>query len=252
MREALKVLCVVVLMFAAPAAAVAWIDDQTGLIITILRYACPVFAVLAIATFLKLHFRADEMPDYLRREIGTYFNRGGLCFNFRATAIEGVCYLDVHFQNQTDAPCLGRIALRPARGFFLGRAKMDTILVEVSCDPAAYGVARVPIPIPANLQGKRHSFEVGASVDYPQGKGRLLRFHDGIALRANSRFGNAFGTTLMVAGAMTGQIVIASPATVTLDLPANVAEQVSDGQNPEVKTLWRLGDPLEFNSKSEI
>jgi hypothetical protein len=243
MREAVKVLCVVVFLFAVPTAVIVWTDDRPSFTVSVLKYACPVLSVLAIVIFLKLHFRRDEAHDYLREHVGAYFNRGGFCFGFRPTAVDGVCWLEAYFQNQHERPCIGRIAIRPARGFFLGRAKIDTIAVEINCEPAAFGVARIAVPIPANLQGKRQSFEVGASVDYPQGKGRRLRFRDGIVLRANANFGNAFGTALTVAGALTGQIVISTPATTTLELPAAVAEDVPDGLGPKISTLWKLGDP---------
>jgi len=70
-----------------------------------------------------------------------------------------------------------------------------------------------------------------------------LRFHDGILLRANSKFGNAFGNALTLAGAMGGTIVLSTPATVMLDLPVGVSQSVPDQLAPELKTLWKLGDP---------
>ena len=145
---------------------------------------------------------------------------------FKPTALNGVGYLDIYFQNQQDQPCIGRIALRPGRGFFLGRAKIEPVAVQIRCDPAGYGVARVPISVPESLQGKRQSFEVGASVDYPHGKGHTLRYRDGIALSANSNFGDAFGTALTIAGALTGKIVYTTPATVAFELPESVVEEV--------------------------
>jgi hypothetical protein len=224
MRESIKVLCAGVLLFAVPAAAVVWFDDAPGPVYPILRFACPILAILAIAIFLKLHFRADEVPDFLHRQMGSYFNRGGLCFNLQAIEEDGICVLAVFFQNQRDAPCQGRIAIRPARGFFLGRANIDTIAVDIACEPAAFGIAKIPLAVPAQLRGKWQPFEVGASVEFPQGAGKLLRFRDGVALRSNSQFGNPFGTTLTVVGALTGQIVLASPATIKLQLPNNVVE----------------------------
>lgn len=248
MRELIKVFCVVVLLFGAPAAAVAWVDDDLDWprpVFYFFRYASPVLCVLAVSTFLKIHFRADEVPDYLGPRVGSYFNRDGFCFGILPAVVDGICVFEVYFQNQHENRCIGRIALRPARGFFLGRVKMDSIIVEIDCKPAAFGVARIAVALPATLQGSRQAFEVGASAEYPDGKGRRLRFGDGITLRANSTFGNAFATGLMVAGALTGQIVYASPATTTIDLPKGVAENVSDGARPvTLDTLWKLGDPL--------
>jgi hypothetical protein len=243
MGESVKAVCALVLVVASVAAAVAWSASQPDAIAWCFRIGGPILALLAVGLILKLHFRADLAPDYLRKQAGNYFNRGGFCFAFGATAVDGICYLDAYFQNQQDQACLGRIALRPARGFFLGRAKTETVTFEIDCEPAVFGVARIAIPLPQKLQGKRQSFEVGASVHYPRGKGRRLRFRDGIFLRTNSNFGDTFGTALTVAGAATGQIVLSKPATTTIDLPVGAVEDLPDDVKPEIKTLWKLGDP---------
>lgn len=243
MREALKVICVVVFMFAAPAAAIGWMDRADGTVSLLLRYGCPVLAAVGIAGFLKIHFRADVVPDYLHHHVGNYFNRGGFCFGFRTSVVDRVCYLEIFFQNQQDEVCVGRVALRPARGFFLGRANIEPIAVEIKCEAAAFGIAKLAIPVSLEFQGKRQSFEVGASVNYPNGKGRTLRFRSGTVLRANSNFGNAFATALTVAGALTGSIVWTTPARVILDLPGGLAQDVPDGSGPEIRTFWKFGDP---------
>ncbi len=245
MREFVKVLCVVVILFATPAAALAWFDREIGPA-GFLRYGCPVLAILAVIGFLKLHLRPDDETDYLRKHLGPYFNRSGFCFGFRTKVGDGVCHLETYFQNQHVEPCIGCVALRPARGFFLGRAKIETIAIQIECGPAAFGIARMAIPVPSSLQGKRQTFEVGASVDYPNGKGRRVRFHDGIVLRANSNFSDSFRTALNVAGTLTGPIVLVTPATVKMELPAGVAEDVPEAMKPEIHTLWKLGDsPLQ-------
>jgi len=247
MRELAKVLCVVILLFGVPLAAVAWFDDKLDFpkpVIHFLKYGCPILCALAVGLFFRIHFRADEVPDYLGPRVGTYFNRDGFCFGILPAVADGVCVFEVYFQNQYENRSVGRFALRPARGFFLGRAKMESIIAEVDCEPAAFGVARVAVPLPAMLQGRRQLFEAGASVEYPEGKGRRLRFGDGITLRANSNFGNAFAVGLTVAGALTGRIVYTSPATVTIDLPNAVAEDVTDRVRPaSVDTVWKLDDP---------
>ena len=123
----------------------------------------------------------------------------------------------------------------------LGRAKIETITFEIPCQSAAFGVARIPIPIAKELQGKRQSFEVGASVDYPEGRGRRVRYFDGIFLRTNAKFGNSFGTALVVAGALTGSIVMTRPAKTTVLFPAGVAEEYSRDPSGNVYELeaWR-------------
>ena len=44
-------------------------------------------------------------------------------------------------------------------------------------------------------------------------------------------------------GAATSMIVLSSPATAKVALPADVAEEIPDDLEPEIKTLWQLGDP---------
>lgn len=246
MRELAKALCVVVLLFGVPLAALAWFDGKSDFLqpaIQFWKYGLPLLCIAAIVVYMKIHFRADVAPDYLSSH-GTFINRGGFCFKVLPIVVDGVCFVSVFFQNQYENRSIGRVALRPARGFFLGRAKMKSILVEIDCGPAAFGIARVAVPLPAALQGRRQSFEVGASVEYPDGKGRQLRFRDGVTLRANSNFGNAFATGLLVAGALTGQIVYESPATLTFVLPEGVAEEIADPDElARIDTLWKLGDP---------
>ncbi len=197
MRELAKVLCVVVLLFAAPAAA-AWgggIGDAPGRVTPALKYAGPPLCVIAIAAFLALHFRRDEAPDYLAARVGPW--------------------------------------LPP-------RAGIEPVAVGIECGPAAFGVARVP----RGLLGRRQRFEVGASVEFPDGRGRRVRFRGGAALRANSRFGNAFVSTLTVAGALAGHVVYTSPSVVEVGLPNEAVEDTAElGIGVAVETLWRLGDP---------
>ncbi len=243
MREFIKVSCVLTCMFAAPAAAVVWFDDRPTDLVRMLRIVFPLVAVLAIAGFLKIHFRADLVPDYLYARDENYFNRAGFCFSFSSSTDDGVYYLHAWFQNQTDRPCRARIAMRPAGDFFLGRRRKDTVAFRVACEPAAFGVATVAMPLPKRMQGTRQSFEVGASVDYPQGRGRTLRFSAGMHVRANANFDDAFDTILAHVGAMAGFIVWSKPATVTMQLPPNVADEIVNRPQPEIVTLWKLGDP---------
>ena len=241
------------LLTAAPAAAIGWTDGIGNVpdwVNPTVRYACPSLCMLALATFLIVHLRTDQAPDYLAMRVGQYYNRSGFCISILPTATDGVCVLEVYFQNQYASRCFGRVAIRPACGFWLGRVGIDPAAVEIDCEPAAFGVARVPVGVPHALQGRRQRFEVGASVKYPDGCGRRLRFHDGITLRANSRFGNIFGVGLAVAGAITGQIVYEGPAVVEIDLPKGVAEDLTGvGSGASFETWWRLGDlplPIEL------
>ena len=250
MGESTKSLLALVLIVAGLFAAGSWfMAEEPDATTWQIRLVSTAIALLALILILLLQFRRDCARDFLSEVTGNYFNRDGFCFTVSATEVEGIAWFQVHFQNQRDLPSIGRVALRPARGFFLTRAKFDLITYEIHCPPAGFGVALLAVPIPAHLQGKRQAFEVGASVRYPEGRGQRIRFRDGIFVRANRISGDPFSTALAVAGAATGSIVLTSPATVTVNLPKDVVEELTLQLAPEIKILWQLGDP-ELPAKS--
>jgi len=243
MRESVKSVLALVIVVAICVTVVVWWDASAGPLSLRLRFGAPVVGLIALGILLKIHFREDIEKDYLLDIAGDYFNSKGFCFTCHVVARHGQAYLETHFQNQYERPCIGKVALRPAKGFFLTRAKIEGIYCEIECGPAAFGVARIAIPVPAQYQGKRQSFEVGVSVSYPNGKGRRLRFQDGLAIRSNAKLVNGSGMVLALAGAAAGSIVISNPATVTVQLPSDVNEELAEDVTPEFETLWKLGDP---------
>jgi hypothetical protein len=223
-------------------AVFAWTTDPAGPIAWSFRIGGPLLSVLSLAAILAMHFRADKAPDFLAKQVGRYFNRDGLGFAIVPSQIGDVAYLEAWFQNQYDRALHGQIAVRPSRGFFLTRAPIEAIVYDIQCPAGGFGVASIAIPIPAKLQGKKHQFEVGASVDYPDGKGHRLRFADGLQVRANSQFRNVVGTTLMIAGAATGQFVLVTPARTRIQLPEGVLAEFDKCPSAKVEIHWRLGD----------
>lgn len=245
MGESFKAVCSLILIVAAIASGFSWFfADRPDALTWGFRIVSPAVAILALAVLLKVHHRQDLAPDLLQLTTGGYFNREGFCFAFGEGAFDGMFELTVFFQNQYGLPCEGQIALRPARGFWGGRAKMDTINIEIGCAGGAFGFASLPVAVPHKLQGKELQFEVGASVEYPHGKGKRLRFHDGIHLRTDASFRSGFSTALVFAGALSGRVVLVKPATTTLSLPENVAEELPQRMEPTVVTTWKPGDPL--------
>jgi hypothetical protein len=250
MREFVKGTLIVCFLVSAVAAPFAWIDDRPSTVTWILRIGAPFIALTLFLLFLAVHFQRDRAPDFLHQKFGGYLDRGGLCFAFDAVVEDAVCYLRVHFQNRYSGPCEGRIVLRPARGFFLTRSSFQHVAFDIECPGAGYGVAEVPIPVRQEFQGKKQEFEVGASVRYPRRRGRMLRFREGGVIRANSDFFNPFGTALTLAGTATGQIVLSTPASVTLTLPSGVAEELPPHLTPRVEILWQPDEQHSWQSKS--
>lgn len=247
-RELIKTLCIIALLVGSIAAGLCWVQDQPGTIDWICRIGGPILAVLAIAIFLKIEWIPDGVPDYLRRVQRKYYIRDGFCFVIVPTAVDGVAYFDLFFQSQFSGPSIGMVALRPAKGFFLTRNKIELITYRVECPPGGFGFVRLPIPIPARFQGKRQSFEIGASVHYPDGKGEQLRFdQNGVHIGANTDFFDSLATAITFLALTAGNLSLASPTLVKIKLPVEVADQAS-GIEPVSNVLWQLGEPeLQFD-----
>ena len=246
-----------VICAALLATALAWGNDRPTAMTWVWRIGGGLVAVGALAMFLIVHFQKDEVPDYLHQRFGTFFECNGFCFMGQTIEYEQTCLLEMYFQNQQDVPSQASISLAPARGFFLTRSDTGKIRMDIECAPGAFGVARLKIPVPLQFQGTEQAFEVGASVTYPEGKGKTIRFRDGIVVRSNADLFNAVGTALTIGGAMTGQLILTKPVTLTLTFPKNVAADIPWNMNPEAKawdkapaetkakviTLWKLFDP---------
>ena len=242
MREFVKGVFVVLVLAGVVATPFAWAEDRADTTTWLFRFGAPVVVAFAFVAFWRMHVQKDEVPDYLSQLGLRFFDRGGFCFAIVPRVEEGTCFLDAYFQNKFDRPCRGRIALRPVRGL-LGRGKLTDVYFDIDCPAAAFGRATISLPVPVAVQGKRQKFEVGASVEYPSGRGRMVRFREGAVLRTDSDFGDVFGTAIGVAGALVGTFVLSSPLTVKIRLPSNVADELTQGVPMASTTLWRLGDP---------
>jgi hypothetical protein len=246
MREFIKVMCVVVLMVAAVVAALAWSENRPTPTTWWLRIALPLACLAALAVFLVIHFQVDEVSDYLQQAMGRYLDRDGFCLAMNAMAINGVCCLRLYFQNRFERPCSASVALRPVDDF-VGRSKLDSLVVEIPCEAAAFGVATVPISVPPAYQGKVKSFTIGVSVAYPDGKGRQLRFRSAPVIRMNADFRDSTATLLQVGSFLSWHILLHSllhkPLRIAVRLPPNVRADIAPMLPAQVQTLWKLGDP---------
>jgi len=252
MQETLKVVCVVGIMFGGVAAAFAWSDNKPNVTP---RLASSAATLVGLVGFLVLHFRRDRVPDFLRKYSRIRFERAGLCFSVEPTIKGNCCYLRVLFQNRYEGRCHGRIALRPAEVFgTFARSDFQAITFDFDCPAAGFGVALLPLPIPSNLQGRRQAFQVGATVEYPNGKGRLLRFGSErvLTVRSNADFRNPFYRRLTIIAALTGSILISRPARIALLLPNNVAESVPGKPEDSQTILWQLGDDSELSPEATL
>jgi hypothetical protein len=213
---------------------VVWIDEPNP-IIWIFRIA---FIILIVAGSVACYYsrsRADEVVDYLRQmSNGQHFDQDGFAFLPVVSNRNGVAYLEILFQNQRDCRCEGRVLMEPLPELFAGY-RLSGIAFSIPCEAGVFGVARIPIPAPVKSQGEATTWNVGASVKYPDGKKGLLRFGYGLSVGhvADQSWDNA----IMIAGLLTMMPILKTPARATLTIPKGVAEHVPAGLKSEIQVL---------------
>jgi hypothetical protein len=237
MREFIKVMSVVIFSVFALVSIFPWLNDRPTNTTWIYRIVLPAVCVISAVVFLRIHFRRDLAPDLLGGFISRYFDQNGLCFFSYFKNENGVCVQTVLFQNRHENECNATIAIRDKN---TSQQWAYQKRFSIQCPGGAFGRASLKVGVPVEQQGKIHVFEVGATVHYPKGKGRMLRFCDGMVVRYNSEFYNTFGIMLTVFGALVGHIVWSSPAIFSTTLPSDVAETAQEDAQPEIEILWTL------------
>jgi hypothetical protein len=251
MRESIKAIAIVVLCVSVTVAAVVWFDDRPTQSTWMWRITLSLLAVIAMAIIFKIHYwsRPDLVPDFLSQQCNWFLERSGLCFSVFPSCEDGICVINAAFQNRYDHPCTARIALRPVVGVFRSAVKLfqhdfSMITFEVACDPGAFGIAGIPLPVSRRHQGKKLTLQIGASVNYPRGKGKMLRFRDGSPVRYDADFHSVYLRTLRVLFFVTGGFFFLFSASVTFQLPAGVAESFPSGQHQRTRILWTLNSDV--------
>lgn len=222
-----------------PFRALKWLIASAG----------PVMIVCGALLLWRLSHRPDEAPDFLRSMFKDQFRRpfeaGGVCFVVIPESGGGVAELHIFFQNRWEAPCQARITIRRDHGFAWSHKKMEIATVRFWCEGGSFGLVRVPIGVPRALQGKRKRLAASASVGYPQGRGRMIRF------KAGKRVGSGdIGAGTIAAAHLLGGVAGAAMAAhqaagqFRMTYPAGVAEEVPPDAEVAVETLWRPGDPV--------
>ncbi len=201
-----------------------------------------VVVIACLSQLIVLHLRSDEEVDYLSRLTKRYFNRDGLCFALTSEVIDSTYCLKLYVQNQFDRPCVGRIALHPKKFPFLAPVELSTIVFNVSCEPAGFYLATMPIPVPKRYQGTPQTFDIGASVEYPEGQGNRVRFRDGLYIRTNDKFEGTQSPLLSIGGLFLGMVLYMKSATCHFSLPTNVHDELTGVVQPSLQMIWKLGD----------
>ncbi|MEP6671056.1 MAG: hypothetical protein ABJF10_17990 [Chthoniobacter sp.] len=243
MNESIKATIGLIVAACVMMGFIAWVGEVdmfgTATVTWWIRIGCPVLGVVCLAVLVWAQTRKDKAPDYLLRITRRYFERDGFCFTVGPQVTGGNCVLHVYFQNRYDRPCSAQILVRGSANLFNGS---PDLALGISCGPAEFGCSTIPWSIPRDLQGKTVKLSVYAGVRYPNGRGTLLRYRDGLRVGAVGM--DIWREGLQIAGALGGALVISSPATIKLALPSGVSEYQVVRMEAEKETIWKLGDPV--------
>lgn len=246
MNESIKATLGLIVAVCAIAEILAWlpmgVTNEVSSVTWWFRIGSPILGVICLAPLIWAQTRKDKAPNFLARITPRYFERDGFCFAIVPKVANGNCTLQIYFQNRYDQPCSAQILIRASSGLFSGRPDLSDITLGLTCNPAEFGCSTIPWAIPENLQGKAVSLSLYAGVKYPNGRGKLLRYKDGIRVGAVGT--NVWREGLQIAGAIGGALVISRPARIKFTLPAGVSTFKQEAISAETKTIWKLGDPI--------
>ncbi len=249
MNEFIKAISVIVFLFATIPAVLFWSVDHPNPREIQGRIWCTSLSVLSLGVAVVFILRKDRAPDYLKQYDSFYRQQNGLAFSLQGVqSVDTGDFLMVLFQNQYAQPCDFRFAARPSRRSPAQKANMPIIRSQMACPGGAFGVARIPMAIPAKCAGERIHLEIGATVRYPHGKGKQLRFQHHGSIGLNDKFTNRLQTALTILGALGGSLIWQTPERFEFTAPESLAPPQEQPAKTHLKVLWQYGDePLEHD-----
>jgi hypothetical protein len=194
----------------------------------------------------------ENLPDHLAPFGQRVFESNGLCFAVTLREHERICWLSLFFQNRYARPCRGDVALvPPLRSFRLGRHVTPPVKMPIQCAGGAFGVVHLPYPVAAIVAGRRITFDVSAAIQYPNRRGKELRFTSGIPVPAIPRPGidlDHLVLTHLIPLAGLIELICNTFAghRVTLKLPDRALAPA--GAAPQAEILWRPAVPTATES----
>jgi hypothetical protein len=225
--QLLLFLCVITTSVALM--AVRSVSQGTRLI----ELICPAIGMIIVALLILAKMRKEILPDFLSEINKKYFERNGFCFAFQPEVIDGFSRMNIFFQNRYSNPCIGVVSLEPLN--FVSDNPLG-IVAEINCEGGAYGVCDIPWPLASSLQGLTVRFGVACQTKYPLGRGKLLRFREGLRISLSTSRHFALTAFLLPLG----HIFIYRPARIKFTLPKNVSEIAARGDEPTLEILWSL------------
>jgi hypothetical protein len=242
MNESFKAIVQLAVLILVAVAVCAWtLSRHPDEVVWACRVGAPVAAAGLGWWVWRSGRRADVAPDFLGQRVSRrYYDQDGFCFvPVLAVRDDGLCHVNVYYQNRYSGACDGVVWLRPpARSFSFGRHDLPEVRVKVTCGGGAFGVVSVPVGIGAKYQGKRWAYEVSASSEYPNGRGERLRFGPGMKVGKAGTGATAARVGMTLLGALGGVIVWHKRASVTWAVPKGAMEVVPAGEGERNEVVW--------------
>jgi hypothetical protein len=193
-----------------------------------------------ILVYWWIRNRKDLAPDFFAG-VPQFFEKDGFAFLVGTEVVDNTCHLLVTFQNRYERPCKASIVVRTSERLLAPQRHLPDAKISISCGQAAFGKASIPWAIPAALQGRNVLVDVTARTNYPQGRGRMLRYRVGLEV------GTAPGSIVFDLIKALGVLVSVHGGTAArteLLLPKNIASTPVTTTASYEKVIWKLGDQV--------
>ena len=151
----------------------ARVFNSSGAVVWSWGLVAMAFAGLSVWIFLQ----KDAVPDILRDQGFSPFERKGLCLVFLPSVENGELILAVLFQNRHANPCTAQVIVKPASS--AADCGISTLRLNLQCNGEGAGALSVPWLVGCPRPGKAIECFVGADVEYPIGPGALVRSREG-------------------------------------------------------------------------
>lgn len=245
-KSVLQLICAGTLIASVLYGAISWLSPvgADAAFAWSVRFGTLIVGGLSLSTLLYFAAKPDPVPDFIWRLRETPFGRGGVVFVFRLVEKEGACWLAIHYQNRFAMRAVAKVVVQPSQNFNMTRNEISAVFADIACGPAAYGIVEVPLGIPRQYQGKKQLFDVGASIDYPDGQGALLRRSVGAPISSveTPGLGNLLSSAVKVALSGSPPSSLGIPTRVKLQLPTGIRDTVEGLPEFEHREEWTLPD----------
>lgn len=225
----------------------AWFWQPANFIVWSFRIIFPAVIIWFIYLLINYYRAKDLAPDLLAQNFGLYFERDGFCFSLCPSVENGVMIVKVGFQNRYAKPSEAHIELK----LFSGLLEKDALgqkAIDVKCPPGGYGVIKWACGVPLKYQGKKARIETGATINYSEGRGEMVRFRDGTHV-GGPKLTSSLTPLKVLLGLFIGYI--SHPAYSRFTLPINVREVLpNELEKTDLSVLWQLSIDPKTNSRS--